>query len=82
MDSIAAGEKLDVGRKVEDESRGLKVYTSILGGLPGIPLFLGSKSTSGMYQGRALRTGGGIEARATHLDLERASPSIGSRSEF
>lgn len=80
--AIAAGEKLAIGgpRDSEDESGGLRAYLAILGGLPGIPLYLGSKSTSmgmGGYQGRALQTGDVLEIRAaTHVDLERASPSV------
>lgn len=49
--------------------------TSILGGLPGIPLYLDSTSTSGRYEGRALQTGDVIEARATDLHSERTSRS-------
>lgn len=51
------------------------MYIFILGGLPGIPLYLGSTSTSGRYEGRALQTGDVIEARATDLHPERTSRS-------
>lgn len=45
--AIAAGEKLAIGgpRDSEDESGGLRAYLAILGGLLGVPLYLGSKST-------------------------------------
>lgn len=45
--AIAAGDKLAIGRpcKSEDESGGLRAYLAILGGLPGIPLYVGSTST-------------------------------------
>lgn len=80
--AIAAGEKLAIGGSLESEEGlgGLRAYLAILGGLPGIPLYLGSKSTSmgmGGYQGRALQTGDVLEIRAaTHVDLEHASPSV------
>lgn len=51
------------------------MYIFILGGLPGIPLYLGSTSTSGRYEGRALQTGDVIEAWATDLHPERTSRS-------
>lgn len=59
VDCVVAGEKLAIGgpRASEDDSGGLRAYLAIFGGLPGIPQYLGSKSTSmgtGGYQGRAL----------------------------
>lgn len=53
--AIAAGEKLFIGgpRGSEDESGGLRAYLAVLCGSPGIPLFLGSKSTSGIEARRS-----------------------------
>ncbi|KAI0065226.1 urea carboxylase [Artomyces pyxidatus] len=47
-------------RQKDDDEGGLRVYIAVKGGFPGIPTYLGSKSTSmglGGYQGRELRSG-------------------------
>ena len=49
---VPAGGKLVIG-SLGDDGSGFRAYLAILGGLPGIPLYLGSKSTSmgsGGYQ--------------------------------
>ena len=50
--TVPAGGKLAIG-SLGDDGSGVRAYLAILGGLPGIPLYLGSKSTSmgsGGYQ--------------------------------
>ena len=56
--AVAAGSTLKIG-KIADGKRGCRAYLAIKGGLPGIPEWLGSKSTSaalglGGYQGEQL----------------------------
>ncbi|KAH8892168.1 urea carboxylase [Thozetella sp. PMI_491] len=56
---LQAGQVLKVG---EPTRGGCRTYIAVRGGFPGVPLFLGSKSTTpslhfGGHQGRTLRTG-------------------------
>lgn len=66
---VPAGGKVSVGT-VKDT--GFRVYLAIRGGFPGIPNYLGSKSTSiglGGYQGRPLTAG-------DHIALGNCSPAL------
>ncbi|KAG6836661.1 hypothetical protein H0H93_005208 [Arthromyces matolae] len=52
--------RMDVDLEVETAESGFRVYLAVRGGFPGVPLYLGSKSTSmglGGYQGRPLLSG-------------------------
>ncbi|KAH0588530.1 hypothetical protein H2248_004362 [Termitomyces sp. 'cryptogamus'] len=52
--------RLEIEAETETSHSGFRVYLSIRGGLPSIPAYLGSKSTSmglGGYQGRSLLSG-------------------------
>ncbi|THH06190.1 hypothetical protein EW145_g4258 [Phellinidium pouzarii] len=84
---VSAGSKLIVGGPTyahitdggESQSGGLRTYLSILGGFPGIPKYLGSKSTSmgvGGYQGRALQSGDMLQICAHNNFLADTAPCL------
>ncbi|KAH8104150.1 allophanate hydrolase subunit 2-domain-containing protein [Phellopilus nigrolimitatus] len=65
------------GSKLTGSGGGLRAYISILGGFPGIPTYLGSKSTSmglGGYQGRALQTSDVLQIRSSISSAHVLSP--------
>lgn len=63
------GSRLKIG-KIKEGALGCRAYLAIRGGLPGVPVYLGSKATSpslgiGGYQGRQLLTGDTLELDET-----------------
>ncbi|KAI5119239.1 hypothetical protein M0805_008790 [Coniferiporia weirii] len=84
---IPGGSKLVVGEPLseqyaeeqESSGGGLRSYVLILGGFPGIPKYLGSKSTSlglGGYQGRALKNGDMLQVHSLAASTEATFPQL------
>ncbi|KAH8094908.1 allophanate hydrolase subunit 2-domain-containing protein [Cristinia sonorae] len=76
---VPAGAKVVISgpKEGKETGGGLRGYLLIAGGLPGIPEFLGSKSTSlgiGGYQGRALQNGDVLQL--TPLKSVNALPQV------
>ncbi|EPQ30409.1 uncharacterized protein PFL1_01935 [Pseudozyma flocculosa PF-1] len=70
---VQVGSRLKIG-KVPADKAGCRAYLAIRGGLPQVPIYLGSKSTSpslaaGGFQGRGLLAG-------DTLDLDKASSEL------
>ncbi|TCD67501.1 hypothetical protein EIP91_012306 [Steccherinum ochraceum] len=79
---VPAGVKVVIGGPKADAdaalpSGGLRAYLLVAGGFPGIPTYLGSKSTSlgiGGYQGRALHSGDLLQIRQYDTLTESHAP--------
>ncbi|KAK7690310.1 hypothetical protein QCA50_006967 [Cerrena zonata] len=74
---VPPGGKLTIG-SLRGDGSGFRAYLAVLGGFPGVPVYLGSKSTSmgsGGYQGRNLQAGDFLQILPVS-DAQSNLPSI------